>query len=162
METKVLAAIREDEGAKKLHDEETASNETFRDPPMPDRRGRKRGDRMMPGSEKRQKTRQINCSHCKRSGHNKTGCETLKAEIAAKAAEAAEQAAAAAQAAASQQRYTSNTAQDQSRDRHTNDDSNTTERTTQPGNTYGMYYHNGRIRCNLEYLVFGTQNILTR
>jgi hypothetical protein len=42
METKVLAAIREDEGAKKLHNEETASNETLRDPPMSDRKGTKR------------------------------------------------------------------------------------------------------------------------
>ncbi|KAM0921860.1 hypothetical protein ACQ4PT_006561 [Festuca glaucescens] len=161
METKVLAAIREDEGAKKLHDEETGSNETLRDPPMSDRTGTKRGDRMMPGSEKRQKTRQIKCGHCKEIGHNKIGCEVLKAEIAAAAAEAAAQAAVAAHAAASHQKYTSNTAQDQSRDRHTNDDSNTTERTRQPGNTYGMYYHNGRIRCNMEYLVFGTQDILT-
>ncbi len=111
---------------------------------------------MMPGSEKRQKTRQIKCGYCKGPGHNKTGWETLKAEIAAAAA------AQAAAAAASQQRYTSNTAQDQSRDRHTNDDSNTTERTRQPGNTYGMYYHNGRIRCNMEYLVFGTQDICRR
>jgi hypothetical protein len=162
METKVLAAIREDEGAKKLHDEETGSNETLRDPPMSDRRGTKRGDRMMPGSEKRQKTRQIKCGHCKKSGHNRTGCEALKAQIAAETAQAPAHAAAAAEAAASQQRYTSNTAHDQSSNTHRNNDSNTTERTTQPGNTYGMYYHNGRIRCNMEYLVFGTRNILTR
>jgi opacity protein-like surface antigen len=117
---------------------------------------------MMPGSEKRQKTRQIKCGYCKKSGHNKTGCGELKAKIAAEAAQAAAQAAAAAEAAASQERYTSNTAQNQSSNRHTNNDSNTTERTTQPGNTYGMYYHNGRIRCDMEYLVFGTKNTLTR
>ena len=34
IETKVLAAIREDEGAKKLHDGETGTNETLHDPPM--------------------------------------------------------------------------------------------------------------------------------
>ncbi|XP_071680322.1 protein FAR1-RELATED SEQUENCE 1-like [Lolium perenne] len=112
METKVLVAIREDEGAKKLHDEETGSNETLRDPPMSDRRGTKRGHRMMPGSEKRQKTRQIKCGHCKTTGHNRTGCEALKAQIAAETAQAPAQAAAAAEAAASQQRYTSNTAHD--------------------------------------------------
>nr|XP_051229290.1 protein FAR-RED IMPAIRED RESPONSE 1-like [Lolium perenne] len=92
METKVLAAIREDEGAKKLHDEETGSNETLRDPPMSDRRGTKRGDRMMPGSEKRQKTRQIKCGYCKKSGHNKTGCGELKAKIAAEARQQARRA----------------------------------------------------------------------
>ncbi|KAK1650293.1 hypothetical protein QYE76_068098 [Lolium multiflorum] len=119
METKVLAAIREDEGAKKLHDEETASNETLRDPPMSDRRGTKRGDRMMPGSEKKQKTRQITCGHCKVSGHNKTGCETLKAEIAAQAAQAAAQAAAAQEAASQQRQLTrSNNEAQQGEDDH--------------------------------------------
>ena len=69
METKVLAAVRENEAAKKQQNRERCSKETLHDPLMSDRRGTKRGDRMMLGLEKRQKTRQIKYGHCKGSGH---------------------------------------------------------------------------------------------
>ena len=52
MEMKVYNAIREDEANKRKEEGETNSKETVHDPPMSGRKGTKRGDRLMPGSEK--------------------------------------------------------------------------------------------------------------